>query len=181
MSAFPLCLPGAQATMRCPSISLCGFLWAWLPLLHGRPVKIDKVMADTKSLTKTIVGRIQEHQFPPLSLRVHGLDFIPAELPAPSLEAMDTTLGVFQQVLSSLPWEAPVAQIGYDLENLRSLLRLLGAHLGCPLQRGPSAEDLGNLTELLAVSPYTTSVVALGRLQKCLREMDRLLDRLQLC
>ncbi|XP_060635643.2 leptin [Anolis sagrei] len=167
--------------MRYPSVSLCGFLWAWLPLLYSRPVKIDKVIADTKSLTKTIVARIQEHQFPPLSLRVHGLDFIPGELPSESLGAMDATLGVFHQVLSSLPWEAPVAQIGNDVENLRSLLGLLGAHLGCPLQRGPPAEGLGNLTELLAVSPYTTSLVALDRLRKCLLDMARLLDRLQNC
>lgn len=48
--------------MRSPPISVCGFLWVWLPLFYTRSVKIDKVIADTKSLTKTIVARIQEHQ-----------------------------------------------------------------------------------------------------------------------
>lgn len=48
--------------MRSPRISVCGFLWVWLPLFYSRSVKIDKVIADTKSLTKTIVARIQEHQ-----------------------------------------------------------------------------------------------------------------------
>lgn len=48
--------------MRCPSLPLCGLLWFWLPLFYSRPVKIDKVKADTKNLTRTIIARIQEHQ-----------------------------------------------------------------------------------------------------------------------
>ncbi|KAJ7329404.1 hypothetical protein JRQ81_015578 [Phrynocephalus forsythii] len=147
----------------------------------SRPVKIDKVVADTKTLTKTIVARIQEHQFPPLNLKVQGLDFIPGALPVESLEAMDETLEVFHQVLSSLPLEAPVAQIANDVENLQSLLQLLGSHLGCPIHRPSQAEALGNLTELLAISPYTTAVVTLDRLQKCLLSLAKYLDHIQNC
>lgn len=98
-----------------------------------------------------------------------------------SLEAMDETLEIFHQVLSSLPLEAPVAQISNDVENLRSLLQMLSSHLSCPIHR-PSAEDaLGNLTELLAISPYTTAVVTLDRLQKCLQSIAKHLDHIQGC
>ncbi|XP_053113504.1 leptin [Hemicordylus capensis] len=169
--------------MRCPGLISfwCGFLWIWLPLFHCRPVKIDKVIADTKSLTRTIIARIQEQQFPPLSLKINGLDFIPGELPVESLEGMEETLEIFRQVLSSLPLEAPVAQIANDVENLRSLMRLLGSHLGCPLQRPARVDVLGNLTELLAISPYTTAVVTLDRLQKCLQSIVKYLDHVQSC
>lgn len=120
-------------------------------------------------------------QFPPLSLKINGLDFIPGELPVESLEAMDETLEIFHQVLSNLPLEAPVTQISNDVDNLRSLLRMLGSHLHCPIHR-PSAEDaLGNLTEMLAISPYTTAVVTLDRLQKCLQSLARHLDHVQGC
>ncbi|XP_020659433.3 leptin [Pogona vitticeps] len=172
---------GTAGKMHFPHFSLCGFLWVSLPLFYSRPVKVDKLVADTKSLTKTIVARIQEHQFPPLSLKIHGLDFIPGALPVESLEAMDEALEVFHQVLSSLPLEAPVAQIANDVENLQSLLRLLAAHLGCPIHGPSRAEALGNLTELLAISPYTTAVVTLDRLQKCLLSVAKYLDHVQNC
>lgn len=48
--------------MRCPGLPLCGLLWLGLPLLYGRPVKIDKVKADAKNLTRTLIARIQELQ-----------------------------------------------------------------------------------------------------------------------
>nr|XP_025968964.1 leptin [Dromaius novaehollandiae] len=50
--------------MRWPGVSLCGLLWMWLPLSCGRPVKIDKVKADTKNLARTLIARIQELQSP---------------------------------------------------------------------------------------------------------------------
>ncbi|XP_061438613.1 leptin [Rhineura floridana] len=167
--------------MRCPSISLCGFLWVWLPLFHSRPVKIDKVVADTRSLTKTIIARIQEHQFPPVSPKVNGFDFIPGQLPVESLESIDETLEIFHQLLSSLPPQVPVTQISNDVENLRSLLQMLGSHLRCPLQRPSVADALGNLTELMAISPYTRAVVTLDRLQKCLQSIAKYLDHVQNC
>lgn len=98
-----------------------------------------------------------------------------------SLESMEETLEVFHQVLSSLPLEAPVAQIANDVENLRSLLQLLASHLGCPTHRPSRAEALGNLMELLAISPYTTAVVTLDRLQKCLLSIAEDLDHAQNC
>ncbi|XP_034285927.1 leptin isoform X1 [Pantherophis guttatus] len=172
---------GLKGKMRSPSISVYGFLWVWLPLFYSRSVKIDKVIADTKSLTRTIVARIQEHQFPPLSLKINGLDFIPGELPVQSLEAMDEALELFHQVLSNLPLEAPVVQISHDVENLQSLLQLLGSHLGCPPHRPARSDALQNLTERLAVSPYTAAVVTLDRLQKCLQSITKHLDHVHNC
>ncbi|XP_028602273.2 leptin isoform X1 [Podarcis muralis] len=181
LTGFPLYLHRLKEKMRCPNISLCGLLWVWLPLFHGRPVKIDKVVADTKSLTKTIMARIQEHQFPPVNLKINRFDFIPGQLPAESLEAIDETLHIFHQVLSSLPLEAPVVQISNDVENLRSLLQMLSSHLGCLLRRPSAADNLGNLTELMTVSPYTTAVVTLDRLHKCLESIAKYLDHVQNC
>nr|XP_003229128.2 PREDICTED: leptin [Anolis carolinensis] len=181
LTALPLCLPGAQATMRCLSLSLCGFLWAWLPLLHGQSLKVDKTLADTKMLVRTIISRIQEQGFSPLSTKFPGLDFIPEELQGETLQDMYNTLGVFQQVIASLPAEASVIQIGYDVENLQSLLWLLGAYQNCPIEKGHSGEDMSNLTELLTIPPYTLSVVTLGRLQNCLQQINSLLNSLLMC
>lgn len=98
-----------------------------------------------------------------------------------SLEAMDDALELFHQVLSNLPLEAPVAQISHDVENLQSLLQLLGSHLGCPPHRPARPEALQNLTERLAVSPYTAAVVTLDRLQKCLQSITKHLDHVHNC
>uniref|UniRef100_A0A674JD23 Leptin n=1 Tax=Terrapene triunguis TaxID=2587831 RepID=A0A674JD23_9SAUR len=178
--------------MRCPSLPLCGLLWFWLPLFDSRPVKIDKVKADTKNLTRTIIARIQEHQTHgtsfssmqlfPLNLKINGLDFIPGERPLESLDSMDETLQIFQRILPSLPMEnVPVAQIFNDIENLRTLIQTLGSHLGCTFHKSSNLDALGNLTELLTTSPYTTAVVALDRLQKCLHSIVKHLDHLQSC
>ncbi|XP_014380137.1 leptin [Alligator sinensis] len=165
--------------MRCPGLPLCGLLWLGLPLLYGRPVKIDKVKADAKNLTRTLIARIQELQLLPVNLKVSGLDFLPGERPLESLEAMDATLQVFQRVLAGLPLDAvPGAQLANDMENLRSLLRLLGAHLGCA---PPAAPALGNLTDLLAEAPYSAAAVALDRLHKSLHGITKHLDQLRCC
>uniref|UniRef100_A0A8C4JBG9 Uncharacterized protein n=1 Tax=Dromaius novaehollandiae TaxID=8790 RepID=A0A8C4JBG9_DRONO len=58
--------------MRWPGVSLCGLLWMWLPLSCGRPVKIDKVKADTKNLARTLIARIQELQARPRAGRRGG-------------------------------------------------------------------------------------------------------------
>ncbi|XP_032650035.1 leptin [Chelonoidis abingdonii] len=171
--------------MRCPSLPLCGLLCVWLPLFYSRPVKIDKVKADTKNLTRTIIARIQEHQLFPLNLKINGLDFIPGEQPLESLDSMDETLQIFQRILPSLPSlpmeNVPVAQIFNDIENLRSLIQTLGSHLGCTFHKSSNLDALGNLTELLTTSPYTTAVVALDRLQKCLHSIIKHLDHIQSC
>ncbi|XP_039353068.1 leptin [Mauremys reevesii] len=168
--------------MRCPSLPLCGLLCVWLPLFYSRPVKIDKVKADTKNLTRTIIARIQEHQLFPLNLKINGLDFIPGERPLESLDSMDETLQIFQRILPSLPMEnVPVAQIFNDIENLRSLIQTLGSHLSCTFHKSSNLDALGNLTELLTTSPYTTAVVALDRLQKCLHSIVKHLDHIQSC
>ncbi|KYO26360.1 leptin [Alligator mississippiensis] len=168
--------------MRCPGLPLCGLLWLGLPLLYGRPVKIDKVKADAKNLTRTLIARIQELQLLPVNLKVSGLDFLPGERPPESLEAMDATLQVFQRVLAGLPLDAvPGAQLANDMENLRSLLRLLGAHLGCAPPAAPAAPALGNLTDLLAEAPYSAAAVALDRLHKSLHGITKHLDQLRCC
>uniref|UniRef100_A0A8C8RHD4 Leptin n=1 Tax=Pelusios castaneus TaxID=367368 RepID=A0A8C8RHD4_9SAUR len=168
--------------MRCPALPLWGLLCVWLPLSSSRPVKIDKVTADTKNLARTVIARIKEHQLFPLNLKINGLDFIPGERPLGSLDSMDETLQIFQRILPSLPMEnVPVTQIFNDIENLRSLIQTLGSHLGCTFHRSSKLDALGNLTELLATSPYTTAVVTLDRLQKCLHSIVKHLDHIQSC
>uniref|UniRef100_A0A8C3HY49 Leptin n=1 Tax=Chrysemys picta bellii TaxID=8478 RepID=A0A8C3HY49_CHRPI len=172
--------------MRCPSLPLCGLLWFWLPLFDSRPVKIDKVKADTKNLTRTIIARIQEHQVQGASCsggqngvgqQAEGVRRAP-----PLALAKGPTLQIFQRILPSLPMEnVPVAQIFNDIENLRSLIQTLGSHLSCTFHKSSNLDALGNLTELLTTSPYTTAVVALDRLQKCLHSIVKHLDHVQSC
>ncbi|XP_075780215.1 leptin isoform X2 [Pelodiscus sinensis] len=170
--------------MQRPPLPLCGLLWVgvWLPLFSSRPVKIDKVKADAKALTRIIIARIPEQQPLPLNLKINGLDFIPGEQPLGSLDSMDQTLQLFQRLLPSLASEnGPLAQIANDLENLRSLLQTLASQLGCAIHRAPALDVLGNLTELLATSSYTVDVVALARLRQNLHGILKRLDRLQHC
>ncbi|XP_062448371.1 leptin [Rhea pennata] len=170
--------------MRWPGVSLCGLLWMWLPLSCGRPVKIDKLKADTKNLARTLIARIQELQLFPLNLKISGLEFIPGERAPEGLAAVDERLQGFQRVLAGLPaGSLPLAQIANDMENLRSLLAALGAHLGCALPRaaGPAAAGPASLADVLAVSPYTAAGLALARLRACLDGIARHLDGLQSC
>ncbi|KAH0617271.1 hypothetical protein JD844_029165 [Phrynosoma platyrhinos] len=101
--------------------------------------------------------------------------------PSDSMRVIDATLGIFHQVLSTLPSEASVNQISNDIENLRSLLQLLAAELGCPYERSSSDDALSNLTDLLTISPYTTTIVTMDRLQKCLRSLPSLFRHGQHC
>lgn len=116
---------------------------------------------------------------------------MPADLPIEnkSPAAMEATLAIFQQVLASLPREATVTQIANDVENLQGLLQVLGSYLGCRGHRRAGSAIViageqalvGNLTELLAISPYTAAVVTLDRLQKCLQSIAESLDHIQSC
>ncbi|XP_025905569.1 staphylococcal nuclease domain-containing protein 1-like, partial [Nothoprocta perdicaria] len=56
------CSPPSPRRMRAPGVWLCGLLWLWLPLARGRPVKLEKVKADTRNLARTLSTRIQELQ-----------------------------------------------------------------------------------------------------------------------
>lgn len=51
--------------MRWPGVSLWGLLWLWVPLAGGRPVRLEKVRADTRNLTRTLSTRIQQLQVRP--------------------------------------------------------------------------------------------------------------------
>ncbi|XP_041314389.1 leptin-like, partial [Pyrgilauda ruficollis] len=79
----------------------------------------------------------------PLTLRVTGLEGVPeGGLPeggvAPGLGWAAQRLQLFQRLLAALPGgDLRLAQVANDLENLRSLLAVLGALLGCPPPRDP--------------------------------------------
>lgn len=58
--------PSAEpGRMRWPGVSLWGLLWLWVPLAGGRPVRLEKVRADTRNLTRTLSTRIQQLQVRP--------------------------------------------------------------------------------------------------------------------
>ncbi|XP_037375827.1 leptin [Talpa occidentalis] len=162
--------------MRCGP--LCRFLWLWPYLSYIEAVPIRKVQDDTRTLIKTIVTRISDlshTQAVSPKQRVTGLDFIPGLHPVLSLSKMDQTLAIHQQILTSLP-PGNVIQIANDLENLRDLLHLLASSKSCPLPWARGLETLKRLDGVLEASLYSTEVVALSRLQRCLQDMLRQLD-----
>ncbi|XP_055568746.1 leptin isoform X1 [Falco cherrug] len=177
----PFMPPGAEpGRMRWPGMSLWGVLWLWLPLASGHPVRLEKVRADTRNLTRTLSARIQQLQLFPLSLKISGLEAIPGEGAPEGLGAMDHRLQLFQRLLGGLAAGGlPLAQIANDMENLRSLLAALAAHLGCPLPRAPPAPP--GLPDLLAEAPHTAAGLALARLRICLDSIAARLDSLPAC
>ncbi|KAM6283556.1 leptin [Spheniscus humboldti] len=174
--------------MRWPGVSLWGLLWLWLPLAGGRPVRLEKVQADTRNLTRTLSARIQQLQLFPLSLKISGLEAIPGEGAPEGLGAMDRRLQLFQRLLGGLAAGGlaagglPLAQIANDMENLRSLLAALAARLGCPPPRDPPAPPAPpRLPQLLAEAPHTAAGLALARLRVCLDGIAARLDGLPAC
>ncbi|XP_074725701.1 leptin [Strix uralensis] len=117
-----------------PGVSLWGVLWLWVPLARGHPLRLEKVRADTRNLTRTLSTRLQQLQILPLSLKLSGLEAIPGGgAPPEGLVAMDQHLQLLQRLLAGLAaGNLPLAQIANDLENLRSLLGAWATHLGCP-------------------------------------------------
>uniref|UniRef100_A0A452GK41 Leptin n=1 Tax=Gopherus agassizii TaxID=38772 RepID=A0A452GK41_9SAUR len=160
--------------MWCPSLPLCGLLCIWLPLFYSRPVKIDKVKADTKNLTRTIIPGRGSVSGGLASGMTWPMPRAPGQLWGPGKNPL---LGGG----SLAPRQKHLAQIFNDIENLRSLIQTLGSHLGCTFHKSSNLDALGNLTELLTTSPYTTAVVALDRLQKCLHSIVKHLDHIQSC
>ncbi|KAM6301877.1 LOW QUALITY PROTEIN: leptin [Podargus strigoides] len=162
-----------------PGVSLWGLLWLWAPLAGGRPLRLDKVRADTRTLTRTLSTRIQQLQlFPPLGLKISGLEGLPGEGAPEGLGAMDHHLRLFQPLLAALaPGSLPLAQIANDMENLRSLLGALATHLGCPPPRDPPpGPPAPPIPELLAEAPHTAAGLALARLRGCLDGIATRLD-----
>ncbi|KAM8820183.1 leptin [Eudromia elegans] len=166
--------------MRAPGVSLCGLLWLWLPLAWGRPVKLEKVQADTRSLARTLGTRIQELQLTPAgSVKVWGAEAAAGERAPEGLWALGERLAGVQRALAGpAAGSAPLAQVASDTENLRSLVGALGRLRGCAPPRGAGAGAAGapGLPELLAAAPYTAAALALRRLRACLDALARLLD-----
>ncbi|OCT89305.1 leptin [Xenopus laevis] len=169
--------------MQYTQLSFWGIFWMLLPMIQGRAIKTDRVKNDAKMLARTLITRIQEHPIQylfPSNLKISGLDFIPDEQLLESLEHMDETLEVFQEILSSLPMEN-VDQMLSDMENLRSLLQLLSTIMGCTTRKHSQSDTQVNLTEEYAKAPYTTEKVALDRLQKSLHSIVKHLDHITNC
>ncbi|XP_036614720.1 leptin [Trichosurus vulpecula] len=164
-------------------VPLCGFLWLCYYFYCSQAVPIRKVQDDTKTLTKTIITRINDisHTYSiSAKQRVTGLDFIPGLHPFQSLSDMDQTLAIYQQILSNLS-SRNMVQISNDLENLRDLLHLLGTLKSCPFDEADGLGALGNLEGVMEASLYSTEVVTLTRLQKSLYGMLQQLDLIHGC
>ncbi|XP_054845358.1 leptin [Eublepharis macularius] len=164
--------------MGAPGISARGLLCLWLAFLCGRRVEAD-LSSDIKVLSEITISRVQ--QFPELSLKISGLEFIPERPPAARLGAIDQALERFQQVLGQLLGQAPAAQVSNDVENLRSLLRRLAARLGCALHTPSSRGDLGDLRDRLADSSFTVVSVTFDRLRELLRFIQEHVDDVRSC
>uniref|UniRef100_A0A8B9PTL5 Uncharacterized protein n=1 Tax=Apteryx owenii TaxID=8824 RepID=A0A8B9PTL5_APTOW len=126
--------------MRWPGVPLCGLLWMWLPLSCGRPVKIDKVKADTKNLARTLIARIQE-----LQARAAGRDPRVSPLSPRPLHEVPRAL------ISNL-------QSTWGTEGRRSTLALSPWALGVqgspgPMEMGPLAPPRGLPPPPIALSP----------------------------
>lgn len=119
----------------------------------------------------------------PLSLRVTGLEGVPeGALPEggvpPGLAWAAQRLQLFQRLLGALAGPEPrLAQVTNDLENLRSLLALLGALLGCAPPREPPPAPPAPLAE----APHTVALVALARLRGCLEGVAARLEGVPAC
>ncbi|XP_074757756.1 leptin [Athene noctua] len=159
-----------------PGVSLWGVLWLWGPLARGHPLRLEKVRADTRNLTRTLSTRLQQLQILPLSLKLSGLEALAGGGGAPpeGLVAMDQHLQGLQRLLAGLAaGNLPLAQIANDLENLRSLLGAWAAHLGCasppPDRRGgEQVSPPPPALELVAEAPHSVAGLALARLRQCL-------------
>ncbi|XP_039560475.1 leptin [Passer montanus] len=156
--------------MRCGGVSLWALLCLAVAVGGGRPVRLERVRADARALTRTLSTRLQQLQLFPLTLRITGLEGVPeGGVPeggvAPGLGWAAQRLQLFQRLLAALPGpDLRLAQVANDLENLRSLLAALGALLGCPPPREPPPAPPAPLAE----APHTVAGVALARLRGCL-------------
>ncbi|XP_077639276.1 leptin [Lonchura striata] len=168
--------------MRCPGVSLWGLLCLGVAAAGGRPVRLEGLRADARALTRTLSTRLQQLQLFPLTLRVTGLEGVPEGVPdggvPPGLGWAAQRLQLFQRLLGALPGgDLRLAQVANDLENLRSLLALLGALLGCPPPREPPPAPPAPLAE----APHTVAGVALARLRGCLDGLAACLEGVPAC
>uniref|UniRef100_A0A8C3NJB6 Leptin n=1 Tax=Geospiza parvula TaxID=87175 RepID=A0A8C3NJB6_GEOPR len=172
--------------MRGPAVSLCALLClavaVAVAVAGGRPVRLDRVRADARALTRTLSTRLQQLQLFPLTVRITGLEGVPeGALPdgaaPPGLGWAAQRLQLFQRLLAALPGADPrLAQVASDLENLRSVLAVLGALLGCPAPRPPPAPPAPP-----SEAPHTVAGVALARLRGCLDGVAARLEGVPAC
>ncbi|XP_053833074.1 leptin isoform X1 [Vidua macroura] len=178
--------PPEAGGMRCPGVSLWGLLCLAVAVAGGRPVRLERVRADARALTRTLSTRLQQLQLFPLTLRVTGLEGVPeGGLPdggvPPGLGWAAQRLQLFQRLLEALAGgDLRLAQVVNDLENLRSLLAVLGALLGCPPARDPPAAPPAPPAPL-AEAPHTVAGVALARLRGCLDGVAARLEGVPTC
>ncbi|XP_058684831.1 LOW QUALITY PROTEIN: leptin-like [Poecile atricapillus] len=179
--------------MRCPRVSLWGLLALALALPGARPVRFERARADARALTRTLSERLQQLQLFPLTLRVTGLEGVPeggvpaggvpeggvpAGGVAPGLAWAAQRLQLFQRLLGALAGgDLRLAQVANDLENLRSVLALLGGLLGCAPPREPPPPPPAPLAE----APHTVAGVALARLRGCLEGVAACLEGVPAC
>uniref|UniRef100_A0A8C5JL64 Leptin n=1 Tax=Junco hyemalis TaxID=40217 RepID=A0A8C5JL64_JUNHY len=172
--------------MRGPGVSLCALLClavsVAVPVGGGRPVRLERVRADARALTRTLSTRLQQLQLFPLTLRISGLEGVPEGGlpdggPPPGLGWAAQRLQLFQRLLAALPGpDVRLAQVSNDLENLRSLLGVLGALLGCPAPPAPPAAPAPH-----GEAPHTLAGVALARLRGCLDGVAARLEGVPAC
>lgn len=48
--------------MRCPRVSPWALLWLLVAVAGGRPVRLERVRADARALTRTLSARLQQIQ-----------------------------------------------------------------------------------------------------------------------
>uniref|UniRef100_A0A8U7NDG0 Leptin n=1 Tax=Corvus moneduloides TaxID=1196302 RepID=A0A8U7NDG0_CORMO len=155
--------------MRGPGVSLWALLCLAVALAGGRPARLERVRADARALTRTLSARLQQGS--PMG-----------GIPGPDLgggpRGGAPRLQLFQRLLAALAGgDLRLAQVANDLENLRSLLAVLAALLGCPPPRDPPVAPPAPLAE----APHTVAGVALARLRGCLEGVAARLEGVPAC
>ncbi|XP_069812385.1 leptin [Dendropsophus ebraccatus] len=164
-------------------LSLCWLLWIRLPLCHGKAVRTDRIKANAKLLSDILITRIQGHPIQlnyPSSLKSTGLDFIPDEETFVSLDKMDETLEIFQNILSSIPME-DVDQMLSDIATLRKLLQDLDCTIDGAVREPRTTYSLEYFKKEHKKAAYTVEKVTLDRLEKTLDNVIKHLDYITGC
>ncbi|MGH0151632.1 UNVERIFIED_CONTAM: hypothetical protein FKN15_048140 [Acipenser sinensis] len=168
--------------MNYPVVLLC----IMLQLCNSWPVPVDKVKNEAKLLAQTTIIRIEKHtdQFK-VSPNVvfSGLELIPdssSDKALDSLGSVEENLGIFQEILSSLPVDN-VDQILADIINLQTIIRSLAVSISCTPLKSRNTGHLENFLKNNSTFRFTIGNVALDRLQKYLLKLIRNLDQLKKC
>ncbi|MGH0140942.1 UNVERIFIED_CONTAM: hypothetical protein FKN15_025397 [Acipenser sinensis] len=112
-----------------------------------------------------------------------GLELIPdssSDKALDSLGSVEENLGIFQEILSSLPVDN-VDQILADIINLQTIIRSLAVSISCTPLKSRNTGHLENFLKNNSTFRFTIGNVALDRLQKYLLKLIRNLDQLKKC